>query len=46
MDDIDKLDCEIYIFYVGKLQMDGDTILVSENVSKKLDKMKKYAKKE
>jgi len=48
MDDMEKFDCEIYIPVVKKLQMDGYTILVPENVLKKLEehrKMKHDAKK-
>ena len=54
---IEKIDCELYIPDVEKLQMDGDTILLPEHVIKKLDeiynmkkleeaKMKQDAKKE
>ena len=48
MDDMEKFDCEIYIPDVEKLQMDGYTIPVLENVLKKLEehrKMKHDAKK-
>jgi len=41
MDDLDKFDCETYIPYVEKLQMDGNTILVPEHVLKKLEELKK-----
>jgi len=47
-DDMENFDCEIYIPDVKKLQMDGYTILVPENVLKKLEehrKMKHDAKK-
>ena len=48
MDDMEKFDCKIYIPDVKKLQMDGYTILMPENILKKLEehrKMKQDAKK-
>jgi len=48
MDHMENFDCEIYIPDVKKLQIDGYTILVPENILKKLEehrKMKHDAKK-
>jgi hypothetical protein len=47
--DYEHFDCEIYIPDVEKIEMRGDTILVHENIMKKLDgqfKMKQDAKKD
>jgi hypothetical protein len=47
--DYEHFDCEIYIPDVEKIEMRGDTILVRENIMKKLDgqlKMKQDAKKD
>jgi hypothetical protein len=39
LDKIEKFDCELYIPYVEKLEMDGDTILVPEHVQMKFDEI-------
>jgi hypothetical protein len=47
--DYEHFDCEIYILDVEKIEMRGDTILVHENIMKKLDgqlKTKQDAKKD
>jgi len=41
MDDMENFECEIYIPDVKKLQMDGYTILVPENILKKLEEHRK-----
>ena len=36
---MEKFDCEFYVTDVEKLQMDGDTILLLDDVIKKLDEI-------